>query len=113
MVNGFEPHIGLCADSSEPGACFEFCVSLSLCPSPPHALPLSLSKINIKKNFFLGVLFRVSLKFSLRGKYNLVSGGYRSFTHMSQTLLKILGSFHQSWEERGGIGEEVWGKGVL
>ena len=26
----FEPHVGLCADSSEPGACFEFCVSLSL-----------------------------------------------------------------------------------
>ena len=26
----FEPHIGLCADSSEPGACFGFCVSLSL-----------------------------------------------------------------------------------
>ena len=26
----FEPHVGLCADSSEPGACFTFCVSLSL-----------------------------------------------------------------------------------
>ena len=25
-----EPHAGLCADSSEPGACFGFCVSLSL-----------------------------------------------------------------------------------
>ena len=31
-----------CADSSEPGACFRFCVSLSLCPSPTHALSLSL-----------------------------------------------------------------------
>ena len=30
---GFEPRIGLCADSSEPGACFKFGVSLSLCPS--------------------------------------------------------------------------------
>ena len=30
----FEPHVGLCADSSEPGACFRFCVSLSLCPNP-------------------------------------------------------------------------------
>ena len=38
---GFEPHIGLCADSSEPGACIRFCVSLSLCPSPAHALSLS------------------------------------------------------------------------
>ena len=26
----FEPHVRLCADSSEPGACFRFCVSLSL-----------------------------------------------------------------------------------
>ena len=33
-VPEFEPHIGLCADSSEPGACFGFFVSLSLCPSP-------------------------------------------------------------------------------
>ena len=26
----FEPRVGLCADSSEPGACFRFCVALSL-----------------------------------------------------------------------------------
>ena len=31
MVCEFEPRVGLCADSSEPGACFGFCVSLSLC----------------------------------------------------------------------------------
>ena len=49
-VSEFKPGIGLCADSSEPGACFGFCVclsvclslslslSLSLCPSPIHAL---------------------------------------------------------------------------
>ena len=41
-----KPHVGLCADSSEAGACFRFCVSLSLCPSPDHALSLSLSKTN-------------------------------------------------------------------
>ena len=29
-VREFEPHVGLCADRSEPGACFRFCVSLSL-----------------------------------------------------------------------------------
>ena len=29
----FEPRVGLCADSSEPGACFGFCVSLSA-PNP-------------------------------------------------------------------------------
>ena len=48
-VRGFEPHVGLCADSSEPGACFRFCVSLSLCPSPAHALSLSEINKNIKK----------------------------------------------------------------
>ena len=30
VVCGFEPRVGLCADGSEPGACFGFCVSLSL-----------------------------------------------------------------------------------
>ena len=34
--------IRLCADSSEPGACFVFCVSFSLCSSPTCALPVSL-----------------------------------------------------------------------
>ena len=43
-VRGFEPHVGLCPDSSEPGACFGFCVSLSLCPSPARTLSLSLNK---------------------------------------------------------------------
>ena len=44
--------IGLCADSSEPEACFGFSVSLSLHPSPSHALSMSLSEINKHlKNF--------------------------------------------------------------
>ena len=48
-VRGFEPRVGLCAHSSEPGACFRFCVCLSLPDSPfPHSCSvcLSLSKIN-------------------------------------------------------------------
>ena len=50
-VGEFEPCIGLCADSLQPGACFKFYVSLSLCSSPTQALSLSPSKINknIKK----------------------------------------------------------------
>ena len=48
-VREFEPRVGLCADSSEPGACFGFCVSLSLCPSPAHALPVCLSLSQKKK----------------------------------------------------------------
>ena len=46
VVPEFQPHLGLCAHSSEPGACFTFCVSFSLCPSPLHALSLFVSKIN-------------------------------------------------------------------
>ena len=47
-------HVRLCADNSEPGACFRFYASLSLCPSPPMCMcacahVLFLSKINIKK----------------------------------------------------------------
>ena len=42
----FEPHVRLCADSAEPGACFGLCIFLSLCPSPARALSLSFSKIN-------------------------------------------------------------------
>ena len=40
MVRGFEPLFGLCTDSSESGACFRFCVSLSL--------PLKAGKSKIK-----------------------------------------------------------------
>ena len=43
-VHGFEPRVWLCADHSEPGACFRFCVSLSVCSSPAHALSLSVSQ---------------------------------------------------------------------
>ena len=47
MVREVKPRVGLCADSSEPGACFGFWVSLS---APTLlVLSLSLSKINIKK----------------------------------------------------------------
>ena len=40
----FESRVGLCAENSEPGAYFRFCVSLSLCPSPACALSLSVSQ---------------------------------------------------------------------
>ena len=45
-VREFEPSVRLLADGSEPVACFRFCVSPSLCPSPVHALSLSVPKIN-------------------------------------------------------------------
>ena len=46
----FQPCVGLCADSSEPGDSFWFCVLLSLCPSPAHACTLSLSNNNNNNN---------------------------------------------------------------
>ena len=42
-VCGFEPCVRLCADCLDPGACFGFCVSHYLCPSPAHAPSLCLS----------------------------------------------------------------------
>ena len=50
-VCGFELHIGLCAESSGPGACFRFCVSLCL-SAPPHLCSVCLSlknKYTLKK----------------------------------------------------------------
>ena len=49
QVHEFEPHVGLCADSSEPEAYFRFCVSLSLLPSPALSLSLSLKNKHLKK----------------------------------------------------------------
>ena len=40
-VHEFEPHFGLCADSSEPGASLGFCISLSL--PLPHSCSVSVS----------------------------------------------------------------------
>uniref|UniRef100_A0A8C8XXF1 L1 transposable element RRM domain-containing protein n=1 Tax=Panthera leo TaxID=9689 RepID=A0A8C8XXF1_PANLE len=55
MVCESEPHVrgsDVCAVSSEPGACFGFCVS-SLCLSPTCTLSLHLSKINKCKKSFI------------------------------------------------------------
>ena len=41
-VCGFKPCVGLCPDSSEPGTCFGFCVSLFLSAPPPMTRSLSL-----------------------------------------------------------------------
>ena len=72
QVRGFKSRVGLCADSSEPGACFRFCVSPSLCPSPAHALSLCLSlsqKINKHQKYFL-ITFNRSLQRGVMGLWN-------------------------------------------
>ena len=45
-IRGFEPRVGLCADSSELGACFGFCVSPSLCFCPAYTVCVCLSLKN-------------------------------------------------------------------
>ena len=58
VVREFEPCRGLCAGSSEPGACFRFCVCVCVCvcvcPFPACTLSLSVSQkwINVKKKKF-------------------------------------------------------------
>ena len=47
-VREFEPRVGLWADGSEPGACFRFCVSLSL--PLPRSCSVSLCPKNKIKN---------------------------------------------------------------
>ena len=51
-VREFKPHVGLCADSSEPGVCRGFCVCLSLCPSLARTLCVSLSQKYMLRNKF-------------------------------------------------------------
>ena len=46
QVRKFKPCVGLCANSSEPRACFGFCVCVSLSAPPPLMLHLSLSVKN-------------------------------------------------------------------
>ena len=52
-AHGFEPCIWLCADSSEPGACFRFCLLLSLCLLPVPSL--SKNKHQKKKKVFFNI----------------------------------------------------------
>ncbi|VFV42726.1 Hypothetical predicted protein [Lynx pardinus] len=65
----FEPHIGLCANRSEPGACFGFCVSLSLCSSPAHALSLSTSK---KKNIYIYIYIFINIYLNVVNILNIL-----------------------------------------
>ena len=49
VVCEFKPHVGLCADSWETGACFGFCLPLSAPPLFMLYFSLCLSKINKHK----------------------------------------------------------------
>ena len=55
VVRELEPRVGLCADSSEAGACFVLCLPLSLPLPGSHSVSLSLKEINIKKIRFISV----------------------------------------------------------
>ena len=71
-VHEFEPHIGLCADSLEPGSCFRFCVTLSLCPSPTCSLSLSLSKINKHFKIKKKLLYHIKKSIGADGKSHYI-----------------------------------------
>ena len=43
MVCEMEPRVGICADRAEPAG-DSLSLSLSLCPSPTHLLPLEINK---------------------------------------------------------------------
>ena len=58
-VHGFEPRVGLCADSSEPGACFTLCECLSLSLSLSAPLPLALCLSLSLKNKHLKKIRRI------------------------------------------------------
>ena len=81
MVSEFETHAGLCADSSEPGAGFRFCVSLSLFYSPHPPPPCVLSKIKFHVVDAVDVIVRVA-------KATIC------------TMFKKVDLFFLSWEEK-------------
>ena len=47
-IPGFKPRVRLCAHSSEPGACFRLCVSLSFSPPPPPQKQIKHLKNTVK-----------------------------------------------------------------
>ena len=60
VVCWFKPHVRLCADSPEPGACFRFWVSLSLPLPHSHSVSLSLS-LSVKNKHFFNVMNAICL----------------------------------------------------
>ena len=87
MVHKFQPCFGLCADSSEPGDCFRFCVSLSLCPYCAY-ISVSLSQknkhlknnnnklVNVRKNDnnFKRFFFLMFIYFCERDRLQVLEG---------------------------------------
>ena len=102
----FEPCIGLCADSLEPGACFKFYVSLSLCSSPTHALSFSLLQEWIKtlkkqKNimkYFLFPLLKIFIYFWERERErDRVQLGEGQRERKTQNPKQALSCQHRAW----------------
>ena len=100
-VCGFEPRARLCADSSEPGASFQFCVSFSLCPSPACSLSLSLSKIiNIKTNTFPDLTSLSNYPYSLSA---ILANSNSSLSSFMNTLQQGFHSYHSITKARSPI----------
>ena len=95
----FKPHIGLCADSSEPGACFGFCV-LSTHRSSPRALvkpPFCTGNISRILSWLLALnpntlIFFLPKKFSLMFIYIREREGEGQREKETQNPKKVPGS---------------------
>ena len=78
-VHGLEPRVRLCADSSEPGAPFRFCVFLSLCPFSAYTTKV-IRKQHISKVITSCLLSSVLLLLRSRSLASAVSAGRNTLT---------------------------------
>ena len=96
-VCAFEPRIGLRADSSEPGACFRFCVSLPLRPSTARTLSLSFSRVNIKKKFFFKELSLTLLIFGILTSFSYYVMYVFSYSSSKSRLTRQRRKYCNTW----------------
>ena len=90
MDRGFELHIRLCAESSEPGACFRFCLPLSLPLPCSHSL--SFSKIKIKKTFLIK---SKKVNFKIKGKF--IINNINICLYINAIIKYSLNNFYYGW----------------
>ena len=76
-----KPHVGLCAGSSEPGTCFGFCVSLSLCP-PPLTRFLSQGLSNVQILTGLCLFLSQQIKKGCSGPPSILPAWFTSPQHL-------------------------------
>ena len=114
-VCAFKPNVWLCADSSDPGACFRFCVPLCFW-CLPHSCSVSVSNINIKNNFFKNpnsmkinpilftetiLFFKMFIYFWEREIEHEQGRGTERWGHKIWSRLQALSCQHRAWCRAG------------